>query len=198
MKVLSRNRIITTLMVMWPLFASWAYTVEWVVPPTDCYTMQFYKPGIFEFSTGNAPSDTCGLFSPQGERLCCFPGNAQRAPLGDNISLFTKYDYGDSGPQTLGWYLEREHKQVNIPEGYISTRIYFTEGTISVTRVADNLSGFIDINGNIVVECQFQEVMPFRDGLALVKDTNGNWMYIHKDWDKTHKPLKCGKIIGRK
>ncbi len=168
---------------------SLAYTVEWAVPPTSYSTIRFYKPGIFEFYTDS----TRGLITPQGEVLCSFPRKANRESLDNNITIYSR------GPHTLGWYFERERKQVKIQDtGYQVSNTYFTEGTIPVAKTLGGLYGFMDSDGKIVVECQFQKVFHFRDGLALVQDTKGKWKYIRKDWDQTHKPLECGKIIAGK
>ena len=43
----------------------------------------------------------------------------------------------------------------------------------------DNKFGFIDTNGNVVIEPQFEDISEFSEGLAAVK-LNNNWGYIDK------------------
>lgn len=46
----------------------------------------------------------------------------------------------------------------------------------------DNLAGFIDINGNLVIALQFAEVSRFSEGLAAAQDLeSGKWGYIDRN-----------------
>lgn len=42
------------------------------------------------------------------------------------------------------------------------------------------LYGFADQNDNIVIPCQWKDVEPFDEGLALVENDNDKWGYIDK------------------
>ena len=52
-----------------------------------------------------------------------------------------------------------------------------SEGLLKYDK--DNKFGFIDTNGNIVIEPQFEDISEFSEGLAAVK-LNNNWGYINK------------------
>ena len=50
-----------------------------------------------------------------------------------------------------------------------------SEELIAVSK--DGLSGYIDINGNLIVDYQFNTARPFSEGLAAV-EIDGKWAYI--------------------
>ncbi|MBK7939598.1 MAG: WG repeat-containing protein [Lewinellaceae bacterium] len=62
----------------------------------------------------------------------------------------------------------------------------FREG-LTFLRGKNNLWGFADTTGKVVIKPQFNEVRPFSEGIAAVVDTSGNWIFINK----------TGNVIGR-
>lgn len=63
-----------------------------------------------------------------------------------------------------------------------------SEGMFCYRDEASGLWGYIDTEGNVVIEPQFFEVYPFSKGLAAVKGSDGKWDFI----DKTGKEVISG------
>jgi len=79
---------------------------------------------------------------------------------------------------------------------YISYIGDMSEGLLSVKQ--DGLWGYIDINGNLIVDFQFDEVQPFSEGLAAVC-LDGKWGYIanplvYPAWDPDE--IKRSELLG--
>ena len=75
-------------------------------------------------------------------------------------------------------------------EGENNTTPPLSEGLRAYcTKVGyNNLWGYIDKNGNVVIEPQFREARSFHCGLALVKDTDNNKFFINKSGNKAFEP----------
>ena len=171
----------------------WAYTVEWVIPPQDM-SIKFFSHGLYTFAYND--NQSWGVFDPQGDNgrgKVLFESNRdiQVVYFGDNLTGI----YDSHTTEFLG-IIDQNRQFVGVPKGLYRYGKYFTdEGLISVWNAANRI-GYIDTKGNMVVKCQFRDGKPFRNGWALVKNENDEWMYINSDWDKTKKPMKIkgGKI----
>ena len=56
---------------------------------------------------------------------------------------------------------------------------------LALVQDDDNMFGYIDNTGQVVIPCTWKDTLPFIEGLAVVEDANGN----------RHKIDKTGKII---
>lgn len=59
----------------------------------------------------------------------------------------------------------------------------YSEGLAIIEKISfwgKRRFGFIDVNGNIVIPCTWEYAKPFKDGKAMVKDSNGKWCHIDK------------------
>ena len=54
-----------------------------------------------------------------------------------------------------------------------------TEG-LAILNIGDRF-GFIDNNGNVKVPLIYTAVTPFENGMAYVRQQNGEWKKIYKD-----------------
>ncbi len=169
------------------LSLSWAHTVEWAIPPSRYYGLQFYRHGLYIFNDDSMRF--AGIVDTQGNELY----RGERAGfgiqyLGDGVSIIIDIK-GNMGKEIKGLLFDEGHRFVKFPSGYYMKTPYITEGTLCV-QDEQAMIGFLDINGNVVVKPQFNWAAPFRDGLALIHGDNGEWFYITRDWDSTHTPLK--------
>lgn len=55
---------------------------------------------------------------------------------------------------------------------------YYSEGYLAVKQ--NGRWGYINTDGNIMIECKFRNALPFMEGLASVSDAEGNFMHINK------------------
>lgn len=170
-----------------------AYTVEWAVAPEDI-RLSFFRRGYYYY-TDNVES-RIGLMDVNGNIIYerSDLDNMNFEYMGDNITLITTDQ--DMGHRIIGM-LNREQKFIPIPYRIYIKDKYFTDGDIIGVQDSIGRVGYLNLEGSLVVKCQFRQGMPFREGWALVLDENDEWKYINKDWDKTHKPLKIdgGKIL---
>lgn len=61
---------------------------------------------------------------------------------------------------------------------YVTRYAWFSEGLLAVTD-SKGLHGFIDEDGNIVINCKYADVHPFSQGYASVKLTNKKFLYLN-------------------
>jgi len=55
---------------------------------------------------------------------------------------------------------------------------YYSEGLLAVK--SNGRWGYVDTEGNTVIDCRFRNALPFMKGLASVSDAEGNFMHINK------------------
>lgn len=170
-----------------------AHTVEWAIPPTQYYGLQFFRHGLYIFNDDSMRY--AGIVDAQGNELY----RGERVSfgvqyLGQGVSAIIDIST-QMGKEIRALLFDDGHRVVNFPRGYFIKTPYITEGTLCVQNEQGRI-GYIDIDGRVVVQCQFGWATPFRDGLALVRTDDGEWLYITRDWDTTHTPLKVegGKI----
>ncbi len=161
-----------------------AYTVEWAILPQDM-RLHFLRPGYYIFTYNDEPLS--GIFNANGELIFSSTGDNYPAYLGDDITYLVTDR--NAGHEIIG-LLNRQQQLVRVPPGLFMKGDYFTDGDIISVQDKSGRVGYMDLNGKMVVNCQFLDGKPFRDGFALVTDYDGTMKYIHKDWDKTHKALK--------
>lgn len=183
------KRIITSLALLGALITANAFTVEWAIPPQEC-ALSFWRNGLYLISDENQE----GLVDVQGRLLC---SGDEIHYLGDGIHLIieqTRTGYVIKG------LLNREHQFVPVPEGLYKRGQYFTDGDIIAVQDASSRVGYLNLQGQLVVACQFADGFPFREGWALVKTKDYKLMYINTDWDRTHKSLKVdgGELLDGK
>ena len=188
----AHKRLVAALTIVCQCAVALALTVEWAYPPSYFSTMKRWRPGIYEVSDGE--QSQLIDFATQKMLLETEYGVLTVQYIGDNISVVGRV-HDDSGEIELtGILFENEHRLVTYPRGLYAASGrnrwgYPTEGTWRV-KDAHGLVGYIDLKGNVLVNCQFAKGRPFRDGLALVQTVEGKLMYIPLDYDTTHKPLK--------
>ncbi len=73
-------------------------------------------------------------------------------------------------------------------DGVNHTVARLREGRRAFLDQATHKWGFIDKNGNIVIEPQYEEVRSFKEGFAMVKDSNGKFYFINADGKQAFEP----------
>ncbi|MBQ2028620.1 MAG: WG repeat-containing protein, partial [Clostridia bacterium] len=73
--------------------------------------------------------------------------------------------------------INRKGKEVSLPEN-CSPQSSFSDGLAIIWDYSDNLYGFIDPDGNVVIEPQYEVAYEFSEGLACVKLIDGQWAMI--------------------
>lgn len=68
----------------------------------------------------------------------------------------------------------------------------FSEGLCPVQDKANNLWGYVDIEGEYIIAPAFHAALPFSEGLAAIKDESGFYRFI----DKTGKVKITGNIVS--
>lgn len=78
-----------------------------------------------------------------------------------------------------------------------------SEGIVAVSVKKTGLSGFMDGNGNWIIEPRFLETKPFCEGRAAVRLRNGRWTYIDRTgvrigetWDKAETFVEGRGLVG--
>lgn len=66
--------------------------------------------------------------------------------------------------------------------GNINMPYYNFENNLATIKINEKY-GFIDINNNIVIECQYDDVRPFKQGYAAINENN-NWGFINDNGNK--------------
>ena len=89
----------------------------------------------------------------------------------------------ESGDQILEYILWENGKLRQLPERYFLPKkyAYFSEGKLAVRNQSGKF-GYINPEGETVVNFQFDEVLPFKEGWAPVKKGN-YWKYINDQYD---------------
>ncbi|MBR6283410.1 MAG: WG repeat-containing protein [Muribaculaceae bacterium] len=173
------KRIIASLALLGSMLTINAYTVEWAIPPQES-TLSFWRDGLYLISN----EDQQGLVNVHGHLLC---SGDEIHYVGDGIHIIVEQT--NMGYVIKG-LLNREHEFVPVPGGLYKRGLYFTDGDIIAVQDASSRVGYLDLQGHVVVNCQFADGAPFREGWALVKTKDYKLMYISTDWDRTHKALK--------
>ncbi|MCL2046913.1 MAG: WG repeat-containing protein [Oscillospiraceae bacterium] len=108
-------------------------------------------------------------------------------------------------PTTFTGWIEKTEKCYFVDVSNSITRTEFdyisyigdmSEGLLSVKQ--DGLWGYIDLNGNLIIDFQFDKVQPFSEGLAAVC-LDGKWGYIanplvYPAWDPDE--IKRAELLG--
>jgi len=80
-----------------------------------------------------------------------------------------------------GWLLiDRTGREIPLPENCYATG-YFSDGLAPVWNSETDLCGYIDMQGNAVIEPKYQWAYEFSEGLACVKQANGEYAMITPD-----------------
>lgn len=102
-----------------------------------------------------------------------------------------------------GWLLiDRTGREIPLPENCYATG-YFSDGLAPVWNSKTDLCGYIDRQGNAVIEPKYQWAYGFSEGLACVLQTNGEFAMIAPDgtvaftrWD-TANALDSSEYLSR-
>ncbi len=188
-----QQRAIMVAMLLCSFIFTQAYTVEWALPPIYYPRISRVAPGVFQV----AKSPKSHIVDIQANKPIYTGENAYVTAeriLGYGITIIgtavNEYDR-----ELAGFLFEDDLRFVPcqikglFPGSGTKRWGYPTENTLMV-RDANGLLGYIGLDGHMVIKCQFEKGRPFRDGFALVQTCEGKWMYIGKDYDVTHQPLK--------
>lgn len=189
---LGRN-LLSIILYLLSITLAGAYTVEWALPPVYYPSIIRCAPGIFQVASSTAShvvdiKANKSLFKGENGQVFC-----NRIP-GYHISVIST-GKGEYDRELRGFLFEEDnHVVLCKAEGLFPGTGgkgwgYPTENTLRV-RDEDGQVGYVGLDGNLLIKCQFEKGRPFRDGFALVQTHEGNWMYITKDYDITHQPLK--------
>lgn len=163
--------------VLISLFAN-AQTIKWMVKP-EYASITHYSNDIFECIDQNGRM-----------QLIDWSGNS--IGIAANADAITDYSDGYAlvlqGGKILGFLSEdKPHVFQPLNGDYYATKYsFFSEGYVAVAKGgAEGKQGYMDSKGNLVLDCQYLEAMPVRQGWALVVE-NG------KDKVKPRKYMKSG------
>lgn len=199
-KLLHRG-IVSTAILLFSVIMH-AYTVEWAIPPSyDKYALKRTgRHGLYIRecrSNGENGTTYHQVVDVYGRPIYDNGGYSMQIRAFGERGYSAIIEPGNNyGNIIVGLLLEQEKRFVKFPDGIYEKTPYITEGTICVQDSRGKV-GYLRTDGTILVECQFREGYPFREGYALVRNDKDEWMYISKDWDRTHTPLKVdgGQIL---
>lgn len=173
-------RIMILAMMMVLVYASaYAKTVSWAISPKyDKITR--YGTEIF-------------VFEQNGKWGVVKPGNIEAHPATFDFILPFTNGYALAGLKERNRYLLKSiigedgeisdfHGKLYLPMINRSTPHYFSEGKLAVTD-ANGKYGYVDTQGQLIIGCQFDNALPFKEGWAPVRQ--GDYMkYINDDYDR--------------
>jgi len=150
----------------------WGYidnTGKFIIEPTFLSAQNFQGNGLALVGTDKG----FGLIDKSGKYIV--------EPVYDYISGFSEgFAIAYSGPSSYKVLNEKGHVIFEIDSGYIYN---FSDGLAAFTRTDSSgnmLYGFIDTQGNVVIEPRYLYVNPFKDGKALVQLEQEKYALINK------------------
>ena len=136
---------------------------EWVIKPQE------YEDCFLINDCWFAVKDDNGKYKVIDDR-----GNLVFPDTYDNIAFFSE---GVSAVSVDGkaFFIDLSAKEITAD---FQTVVSFSEGLAAVKNMGE--WGFLNHDGKIVIDCQYEEARNFHDGLAAVKEA-GSWGFINAD-----------------
>ena len=152
-----------------------AKTVSWSIAPKYDKINRYYG-NIYAFQSGNK----WGLVK-EGNLEIIYAEYDFITPF---INGFALAGVKDGNRYLLKMIISDDGNVVSLPKAYYLPQNYqfVSDGKLAVSDV-NGKYGYIDTSGNIVVKCQFDKALPFKEGWAPVKQ--GNYTkYISESYDR--------------
>ena len=138
-----------------------AQTIKWLVGPNYA-SITHYSDDIFKCIDQNG-------------KLQLLDWNGKSLDIPANADAVTDYSDGYAlvlqGDKILGFLSETKPHTFQALRGdyYVTQYSFFSEGYVAVAQgSASGKQGYLDSKGSLVLDCQYPEVMPVRNGRALV------------------------------
>lgn len=179
--MISKSNILTALLAVFAFACADAKVAIWSVPP-QYQKLQRYSGDLYLFENN---------------------GKWGVVKEGGSVILSAKYDfitpivngYAVAGSKEgkrfrLESIFSTAGETCRVPDPYYlavgrgADYSYFSEDKLVVINENDKY-GYLDTYGNMAVDCQFDDALPFKEGFAPVKVGN-YYRYITEDYDKSH------------
>lgn len=175
------KRIVILFAFLLVVICGFAQTVKWVVEPKyadiDNYCREIY------------------ICTDQNGKIQLLDENG-RALLPDNIEAdaVTEYEDGDEycivllGTRIVGFFSENKPDNFQRVSGdyHITEYPFFSEGFLVVSD-SKGKYGYLDLKGQIAIDCKYEKARPFRQGRASVEPAKKQVLYINTQ-GKTNNP----------
>lgn len=169
------------LAVLLPIFSTYAQTIKWLVEPKYA-DIDYYCRDIY-------------LCADQNGKIQLLDENG-RTLLPDNIGADAITDYNDGdeyaivlqGTKILGYLSESKPYTFRPVSGdyHITEYPFFSEGFLVVSD-SKGKYGYMDLKGQIAIDCKYEKARPFRQGRASVEPAKKQVLYINTE-GKTNNP----------
>lgn len=186
------TRILTLCLTTFTVCAATAQTVMWSIPPKYDSIEEYTADAYLCSADGK-----CGVVASSGEVIVPIEvDDITESYEGKALALVKD---SDSRWRIVGILHVHDMKYSPLSERYYMNKYsHFSEGLLSVMN-QQGAAGYIDDEGNVVIDCQFASACPFSQGLALVvrPSSKQECLYIKRDYGKTRMPLIVDFANGR-
>lgn len=155
------KRIVILFAFLLVVICGFAQTVKWMVKP-EYASITHYSSDIFKCID-------------QKGRIQLIDWDGKSIDIPAEADAITDYSDGFAlvlqGSKILGFLPEaKPHVFQPLNGDYFATKYsFFSEGFVAVAKEdADGMQGYLDTKGRLVLDCQYLEAMPVRQGWALV------------------------------
>ncbi len=148
----------------------WAIVGHWC---TDSRLIPVYDPETYLY--GYADRSTGEVVIP-----CQFGVEADPAQFYEGVAVVCYENEEDSNPADWPFLINERGEVIALPEGiHADSRYHASEGLIGVVG-NDGLSGYADLQGNLMIAPQFSYAGEFENGVAEVDLADGSSVYIDR------------------
>lgn len=157
-----------------------ADTFKWLITPDQYDGIEFYGDGIYKYNKNGR----VGLMENTGSKILESECDSI-TPCVNNVFSLLLDNIGEQEATLIGVFNSKSHKVIIIEKGRYNVKMdyaFFSDNRLPVKN-HNGRWGYLGIDGNIAIPCEFIKALPFYINRAPVEVKKNEWKYIKPNGD---------------